>query len=229
MGLSDLVLKKKSPDILNTLNNNPTHVRGIREEIGGSASTIQTRIREMKEEGLIKEEQQNSFPFKKILKLTEMGKDMVDILKNFEGVEKKRKIETVAFGSEKEKLKWPLIMLFQCGKLGGTKIQKLTFLGKYEFEISLPYNFSPYKHGPFSKELARDMGKLMTLGLVDPLEDQYKLTSEGRNLVKGIFKDLDTSEREAIKNLEKFSRMDLRGLLNLVYEKYPDESGNPNA
>lgn len=228
MGLSELVLKKKSPDILKTLQKNPTHVRGIREKVGGSASTIQTRIREMKEEGLLKEERQGNFPFRKMLKLTEMGKKLANIVRNFEGVNQKRKIETVAFEGEKEKLKWPLIILLHHGEQSNTKIQKLTFLEKHEFGIQVPYDFSPYKHGPFSKELARDMGKLLTLGLMDPLENQYELTEEGEKVAEEMLEELTPPERNKIENLEKYSRMDLRRLLNLVYKKYPEKSGSPN-
>ncbi|KXA99412.1 hypothetical protein AKJ41_05470, partial [candidate division MSBL1 archaeon SCGC-AAA259O05] len=79
-----------------------SHVRELRERIGGSASTVQTRIREMKEEELVEESRQDNFPFKKILKLTELGADVVDILKNFEGIEQRREIETVTFNMERE-------------------------------------------------------------------------------------------------------------------------------
>ncbi|KXA96846.1 hypothetical protein AKJ37_04270 [candidate division MSBL1 archaeon SCGC-AAA259I09] len=229
MGISDLVLKKKSPEILKALDESPTHVRSLRKRIGGSASTIQTRIREMEEENIIEEKRQDNFPFKKILELTDLGENIADIMRNFEGLEQKRMIETVAFEREKDKLKWPLLFLFKHGEQGNTKIQKLTFLGKHELGIQIPYNFNPYQHGPFSKELAKDMGKLLTLGLVDPLENQYKLTEEGRKLAGEIYENLSSSEKQSIEELEKYSKLSLRRLLNRVYKKYPAESGSPNV
>lgn len=227
MGLSDLVLKKKTPEILRTLRENPTHVRGLREKIGGSPSTIQSRIREMEEENLIERKREKKFPHKKILKLTKKGKSVTKILNSFEGIERKKRIETIAFEEEKERMKWPLLILHEWGEQGNTKMQKLIFLGKQEFGAEISYDFNPYKHGPFSKELARDMGKLMTLGLVDPLESSYSLSSEGEEIAEKLLEDLDEEEKEAIQNLEKYSRMSLRGLLNYVYEIYPEEAGSP--
>lgn len=229
MGISELVFKKKSSDILLALAEEPSHVRELRERIGGSASTVQTRIREMKEEELVEESRQDNFPFKKTLKLTELGSDVVDILKNFEGIEQRREIETVTFDMEKERLMWPLLILHKHGQQGNTKIQKLVFLGKHEFDLDIPYKFTPYHHGPFSKELARDMGKLMTLGLVDPLEEKFELSEKGKKIAQQICDELDLSQIRGISELENYSRMSLRWLLNLVYKKYPERSGSPNA
>lgn len=227
MDLSDLVMKKKSPEILKTLRENPTHVRGLREIIGGSPSTIQTRVRQMVEKSLVEEKKQEEFPHKKILELTEKGESVARILNSFEGIEQKRKIETIEFEEEKDRMKWPLAVLFRWSEQGNTKMQKLLFLMKEKFGASVPYDFNPYKHGPFSKELARDMGKLMTLRLVDPLESSYSLTSEGEEIARELYESLDESDRDKIENLEKYDKMSLRGLLNYVYDLFPEKAGSP--
>lgn len=227
MELSDLIFKKKSPEILKNLQENPTHVRGLQKEVGGSPSTIQNRIRQLEEKELIKKEKENTFPYKKILKLTEKGKKVTNILNSFDGIERKRKIETIEFEEEKERMKWPLAVLQKWGEQGNTKIQKIIFLMKKELGVEIPYDFNPYKHGPFCKGLARDMGKLMTLGLVDPIESSYSLTSEGEELACKLLEDLDDSEVEALEELEKYDKMSLRRLMNYVYDLYPEESGSP--
>ncbi len=227
MKLSELIFKKKSPEILKTLQKTHTHVRGLQEEVGGSQSTIQSRISQMEKEELIKKEREDKFPYKKILKLTEKGKKVTNILNTFEGIERKRKIKTIEFEEEKEKMKWPLAILQEWGEQGNTKMQKIIFLLKKELGVEIPYDFNPYKHGPFCKELARDMGKLMTLGLVDPVESSYSLTSEGEELAGELLEDLDDSEEQALEKLEKYDKMGLRRLMNYVYDLYPEESGSP--
>ncbi len=228
MELSELVMKKKSPEILKVLKEEPTHVRGIREKIGGSPSTIQSRIRELTEESLVKEEMEKEFPYRKILELTEKGQSVARILNSFEGIEQKRKIETIEFEEGKDRMKWPLMILLKWGEQGNTKMQKLIFLIKEKFGINVPYeDFSPYKHGPFSKELARDMGKLMTLNLVDPLESSYSLTPEGRQTARELYENLDQLSRDAMDSLERYEKMSLRGLLNYVYDLYPEKAGSP--
>ncbi len=212
---------------MKTLQEKPTHVRGLREEIGGSPSTIQSRIKQMEEKGIIKKEREENFPYKKILKLTDKGEKITNILNSFKGIERKRKIKTIEFEEEKERMKWPLAVLQKWGEQGNTKMQKIIFLMKKELGIQIPYNFNPYKHGPFCKDLARDMGKLMTLGLVDPLESSYSLTSEGEELACELLEDLKDSEEEALENLEKYDKMGLRRLMNYVYDTYPEESGSP--
>lgn len=227
MELSELVMKRKSPEILKALKEDPTHVRGLRDRIGGSPSTIQSRIREMVEESLVSEKVQEEFPYKKILELTDKGRSVARILDSFEGIEQKRKIETIEFEEEKDRVKWPLAILLKWGEQGNTKMQKLIFLMKEEFGIDVPYDFNPYKHGPFSKELARDMGKLMTLNLVDPLESSYSLTSEGKETARELYESLDQTSKDTIDDLEKYEKMTLRSLLNYVYDIYPAKAGSP--
>ncbi len=227
MKLSELIFKKKSSEILKTLQEDHTHVRGLQEKTGGSPSTIQSRIRQLEEKELIKKEKEEQFPYKKILKLTKKGEKVTNILNSFEGLERKRKIETIEFEQDKERMKWPLAVLQKWGEQGNTKMQKIIFLLKNELGVEIPYDFNPYNHGPFSKELARDMGKLMTLNLVDPIESSYSLTSEGEDLACELLEDLNDSDKTALEDLEKYDKMSLRRLLNYVYDLYPEKAGSP--
>ncbi|KXB03006.1 hypothetical protein AKJ48_04335 [candidate division MSBL1 archaeon SCGC-AAA261O19] len=214
--------KKKSTSILLALLEDSRHVRELQSEVGGSASTIGSRIREMKEKGLVSEETEKNWPYKKIIKLTNRGRDVAEVLSGLSGFARKRKITLMSF---KERMKWPLVLVHRLKEVdGATRMQKLLFLLKRKFGVEVPYNFSPYKYGPFCKNLARDMACLVTAGLTDNTEESYILTSEGEEMAEEIFENLSKKVREAIGSLEKFNKMELRRLLNLVYTQFPEES-----
>lgn len=219
----DTIRKKRSTPILISLLEAPKHVRELRSDVGGSASTVASRVQELSEIGLIQEELADEWPRKKILKLTDRGEDVAKVLKDLSGSARKRKIALMSF---EERMKWPLMVLHKLGEVGGaTRMQKLLFLLKNRFDVGVPYDFTPYKHGPFSKSIGRDMANLVTAGLVDHLEDAYVLTQEGKEMAREMYEDLQEGESKAIASLERYNKMRLQRLLDYVYTKYPRESG----
>lgn len=219
----EVLQKKKSAPILLTLLEEPRHVRGIQSVVGGSASTVGSRIQELKEEDLVKEEPMENWPYKKVLNLTDKGRDVATVFKELSGPARRRKLALMSFN---ERMKWPLMLINRLSEVNGiTKMQKLLFLLNRKFGVEIPYDFTPYKHGPYCKDLDRDMSVLVDAGLVEKFEDFYTPTSEGKEMMSEISKDFPDEAGKAMDNLEKFNKMELRRLLNLVYTQYPEESG----
>lgn len=215
--------KKKSAPILLALLGEPRHVREIQSVVGGSASTIGSRIQDLREEGLIKEEPWENWPYKKVLNLTDKGRDVAAVLKELSGPARRRKLAMMSF---KERMKWPLMLVHRLKEINGrTKIQKLLFLLNRKFDVEVPYNFNPYKHGPYCSDLDNDMGMLVDAGLLDKKEDFYTITPEGEETAQKMLEDFPEEVNKAIDQLKKYNKMELRRLLNLVYTQYPEESG----
>ena len=80
LSFPEMVFNKKSIDILIALYEKSMGVRELISEVGGSATTIEQRLRELKDVGLIEERASRSFPFKRELKLTEKGRKLAEIL-----------------------------------------------------------------------------------------------------------------------------------------------------
>lgn len=81
---------------------------------------------------------------------------------------------------------------------GNFKIQKLGFISELRGqEVALRaahYKFFRYNHGPYSKDLANDVGFLKERGFIDNLN---RLTNRGRYLVDYIKPEIAGNERSA--------------------------------
>ena len=205
------------------------NVRELISKVGGSATTVEQRLRELKEVGLIEEVVTKDFPFRKELRLTEKGK----------GVAEKLKILRSLFVDDLplKRMMWPLLTLYVVGEIRGkTKLQKLVFLLDKELNIikDQGYNFVPYKYGPFSKELIEDVEMLILTGLVETKEEVkefngeevtiaiYKLTDRGKNIARRIYDELTDEEKRRINKLKEFNTMSARSLTEYVHRRYPE-------
>ena len=205
------------------------NVRELISKVGGSATTVEQRLRELKEAGLIEEVVAKDFPFRKELRLTEKGK----------GVAEKLKILRSLFVDDLplKRMMWPLLTLYVVGEIRGkTKLQKLVFLLDKELNIikDQGYNFVPYKYGPFSKELIEDVEMLILTGLVETKEEVkefngeevtiaiYKLTDRGKNIARRIYDELTDEEKRRINKLKEFNTGSARSLTEYVHRKYPE-------
>ena len=223
------VRKSKGMEILLSLLSGSKHIRELQTEIGGSASTLEMRIRELLKEGYIKEKELASWPFRKMLTLTEEGRKVAEILKQTGYLASSKEI-SVEEGRKKGR--WILALLHVTGGTieGSTRLQKMLFLLKREFEISeLPYNFLPFLHGPFSSEINYDALDLELAGLLnigrEILEPTlYTLTQEGAKAAKEAYSKMPTDDKRAFLEVKKFNKMDLTKLINHIYTKYPKES-----
>ncbi|MDI6884130.1 MAG: hypothetical protein QMD00_03195 [Hadesarchaea archaeon] len=230
--------KSKAAEILLRLLKGPCYVRGLLFEVGGSAETLEMRIRELLEEGLVKEEVWEVWPFRKMLKLTRRGEDVARLLKverNFFSAAKK-----IAAKEAPQRGRWLLMLLHSLGGeiRGATRLQKLLFLLNREQGVEIPYRFTPYMFGPHSPDVFEDALDLELAGYLrienfvhEPslsgdcvIERTYRLTLKGAQNAKRIHERLPANQKRALSSLKRFNEMRLTDLLKYVYTKYPKES-----
>lgn len=230
--------KSKTAEILLRLLEGPKYIRELLSEVGGSAQTVEMRVQELLKEGLVVEEEWEAWPFRKMLKLTDRGKDIARLLKveeSFFAVEKK-----VVAKELPERGKWLLALLHAMGGTisGATRLQKLLFLLKREKGVETPYTFTPYMFGPHSPDVLDDTVDLELVGYINIKKEvseqtvtgdcvisrKYELTTEGAGAAKEAYEKLPEDQKAALSALKQFNEMKLTELLNYVYTKYPGES-----
>ena len=205
------------------------NVRELISKVGGSATTVEQRLRELKEAGLIEEAVAKDFPFRKELRLTEKGKKVAEKLKILRSLF----VDDLPL----KRMMWPLLALYVVGEIRGkTKLQKLVFLLDKELNIKKDqgYNFVPYKYGPFSKELIEDVEMLILTGLVETKEEvkefngeevtivSYRLSERGKNIARQIYDKLTYEEKRRINKLKEYNAMSARTLTEYVHRRYPE-------
>jgi len=229
--------RSKATEILFALTKGPKHIRELQSEVGGSAATVEARVKELLASGLLRERKLESWPFRRELELTEKGREIVRI------IELQGSLLSLAPRKPSEKReRWILAMLYALGGRvrGRLRLQKLMFLLKHELGVKLPYRFIPYMYGPYSADIFEDLAALRDEGLVEIrveelepremiIDDKsstttYSLTSQGRQKAREAFDILPPEVKRALATLRKFNRMRTRNLLRYVYEKYPKES-----
>lgn len=137
---------------------------------------------------------------------------------------------------------------------GITRLQKLVFLLKQGegpkaiVQSAQEFLYKPFKMGPFSADLYRDLDVLKSLGYVrtrkleflitdddDPDADeesgtssrvvestQFELSERGLEVGKDLFEGLKNRDRDGLMEFKKFfNSIPLRQLLIFVYQKYP--------
>jgi len=222
--------KSKATDVLLALLKRPRHITELQYEVKGSLSTIEARVEELVEQGLVTAEEMEKWPFRRVLKLTEKGFQMAGFLDRLHSI--------LHEGLPKRREKWILALLHALGQIeGSTRLVKLLFLlGKEGKDLSPFYEFKWYKYGPYSNEIIRDARELENLGLMkieeeifevtsQGLEDykirfSYDLTEVGREIAQSIFEELTEETKRAIVSLGKYTRAPLNMLLQYVYSEY---------
>lgn len=235
---SEALSRSKAVDILLSLLEGPKHIRLLHREVGGSTSTIESRVRELIRAGLIKEAE-GSTPARKILELTDSGRIISMIISRVMGSTSKVRL---AGGLLEGPRRWILLLLYVLGEVkGSTRLEKLLFLLKEEFKVVGEdfYHFTPYLFGPFSPEALNDARLLRDAGLIEIKEEtfdipllsdwiiirkSYRLTRAGMEVAKRLFEDLkERAElREVFRKLQHYNTQPLNVLLNYIYEKYPE-------
>jgi len=227
--------KGKGVEVLLELLKGPQNFSQLASNVGGSYSTIQLRLYEYINAGLIEEEKQETFPPKRVLKLTTKGYAVARVLRNLDEVMEKEP-ETLS-----RKQKWILTLLHALGGeiKGSTRLQKLLFLLEREFDVigDEYYEFKPLHFGPFSWEIIKDTEELQKAGFIDveqevfeseqPFEDglirrNYKLSLSGERIAFEIFNNLSERNTQALLELRRFNGMKLPELVDYVYSKYPE-------
>jgi uncharacterized protein YwgA len=130
----------------------------------------------------------------------------------------------------------PIVYLYTSdnqGISGAIKFQKLVFLGQQESELPDRYRFIPYKFGPYSYQLERDIETAINSGYIRKNRVQnsvgnyridYSLTTDGVQQAKGLLNKhgFDKLFKEAKKVTSEHGSKSLSDLLNYVYRNYPD-------
>jgi uncharacterized protein YwgA len=122
------------------------------------------------------------------------------------------------------------------------KVTKLAFLAQKEkpnavksiVKTDQPYEFIPYLHGPFSKDLLNDLEELANEGLIKISNEffginferkVYTITRKGYERFRKLKESLDP---EALKELtvliSKYAEWPLEKILKHVYRNYPEDS-----
>jgi uncharacterized protein YwgA len=230
--------RSKATEILLELLKGPKHVRELQSEVGGSASTLEMRIHELLKEGWIRYEESDVWPFRKTLKLTDRGVEVVKLLKlegGFFGVAE-RAIKKFALSEDRARRLLTLLHAMGGKVEGGIRLQKLIFLSKHELGLNeFSYKFAPYAHGPFSEEVSDDVVGLVSMNLMKVegkvveagdgvVERSYRLTPKGEKAAKKIYDKLPRAAKSSLQSLKRFNEMKLVELLRYVYSKYPKES-----
>ncbi|MEW5760543.1 MAG: winged helix-turn-helix transcriptional regulator [Candidatus Thermoplasmatota archaeon] len=235
MEIEEVLKRSKAIDILNSLIEKPKNVIEVYKTIpGGSLSTLELRLKELINAGLIKEDILQTFPQKRILSLTSEGKRIAQVMWYLQD----------SFNVEKliPRKKW---MLRVFGVVGGevkdaTRLVKLMFLLKAECNVSVKdsdfYSFMPQKRGPYAKEIMDDTRSLeaarlieieeivlTTAGDADIVHHIYRLTERGREVADELIKDVPENITLTMKDrLGSYNLIPLSDLLQYVHEKYPE-------
>lgn len=106
-----------------------------------------------------------------------------------------------------------------------TVFVKLAFLLRQETGLkneSTFYDFVPYKYGPFSFALYRELTNLRRDGYVTPDEERVALCERTVDLTKEKIDELPVAFHEAVdKVVRRYGRKSQTGLVKDVYTRYP--------
>jgi DNA-binding HxlR family transcriptional regulator/uncharacterized protein YwgA len=228
-----LLARSKASDILLALLKRPRHITELQLEVKGSLSTIEARVNELINDGLVSSEELGRWPFRRVLTLSDKGLQLAGFLERMKGV----------LGGEltSPRARWILALLYAAGGevKGSTRLEKLLFLLSKEGHRSDGsfYAFNWYKFGPFSSEALNDAHELHDLRLinieeemfvVDPLLEDYRkrttycLTSIGKELAKKIFDSLSDYNKKVLSSCRKYVDTPLKDLLDYVYSRYAE-------
>ncbi len=223
------VRREKAPEILAALLSRPRGVRELWQAVGGSPNTVELRVKELQRAGLIQEGQSETWPYKKVLSLTDKGRRVAEMLRlqtSLTGPLRRPTEEEL-----KERGKWLLSLLHVLGGSleGAVRLQKLVFLMKKELGMEVPYQHVPFQHGPFCGEIYEDLMDLESAGWVSVVRELAEpvlvsLTEEGKRVAEETFHSLSKEAKGNWEKLKEFNRMPLSQLLEYVYTRYPKES-----
>jgi len=111
------------------------------------------------------------------------------------------------------------------GTLTHTLLVKYAFLLRHETGFGTDhdfYDFVPYKYGPFSFGLYRELGTLARDGLVMSADDRVTLESGTAQFSATDAEELDSDGRRAVTAVvTRYGRMSHHSLLREVYGRYP--------
>ena len=234
MSISSVLSEKKTIAILLLLAIGPNHLRGINRILGGSLSTISSRMNSLVENGLVKAS--GSKPTR-VFKLTTKGRGIASFIKTLDSGTPR--VGTSPQPSMSMKLILTLVYALGGTIRGSTRMEKLVFILQQKESFKTTYKFIPQIFGPYSKEIMEDARLLQAAGLLEideePFESwdlsdwvvvrrDYVLTEEGKQVAKEFFSEWNNQgyHNDTILELQRFNSMSLNSLLKFVHEEYPE-------
>ena len=115
-------------------------------------------------------------------------------------------------------------LVYQASKVKGrpvymTELMKYLFLLQKEYNINLAYNFEPYKYGPFTPQLYKDLEELKDRIEVKEVKDNVDKSLITSKELPQVNQDIANAVNDLI---NRFGNKDLKELLSYVYKKYPE-------
>jgi uncharacterized protein (DUF488 family) len=120
-----------------------------------------------------------------------------------------------------------ILALLDCagGPIQHTMLVKLVFLLRHETEVGQDrtfYEFVPYRHGPFSFGMYRELESLRRDGYVEQGERSFSLTPQTRRLSQEQIERLNSTQTDAVASVvSRYARRTRPWLLRDVYQRYP--------
>lgn len=109
--------------------------------------------------------------------------------------------------------------------LGPTVFVKLMFLLRHETplkEENTFYDFVPYKYGPFSFALYRELGSLRLKGFVAREEDRVALCEKSVDTARAKIRELPNPVHQAVAMvLARYKKLSQASLIKDIYKRYP--------
>lgn len=109
--------------------------------------------------------------------------------------------------------------------LSQIEIVKLAFLLRHESVLEMDhafYDFVPYRFGPFSFALYRELESLQSNGYLEMSESSINLSESTRDETRGKIAELTAGERNSVAEVVKrYGRLKQKSLVRTVYARYP--------
>lgn len=220
-------MKETTIRILIELRKNTLYVRDLIKRVKGSSNLIINRLKILKENGYVTH---YNIKNKKYYQLTEHGLNVACKLEYF-----------INPGQPNEREKWILALLWGIGEkkedksiFGNIRLQKLLFLLQNDEQFllkTIPYNFYPYKYGPFDHDILEDTRNLefKMLIRIHVFNSKngigsyiYKPTLRGSDIALKTYYSFSKEIRQKINQLRVFNKMNFKDLMRYVYSVFPE-------
>lgn len=136
------------------------------------------------------------------------------------------------------------ILFHYAGSVRGvTRVQKLLFLVEQEteffqeYESEIAFNFAPYKMGPFSQGVYKELQFMLHMDALETVEmedapgptlsgelsnKEFRITSKGRKIASQLAELLEPKYQQEVQTIvEEHNNQPLRELLRYVHTEYP--------
>jgi DNA-binding MarR family transcriptional regulator len=204
-------------------------ISALSDAVGVRWETIERIVNQLVKERLVIMTKKETFPFEKVVNLTERGKKVAAEM----ALEDRGKLGV------SERLLLAILYAVGGEVKGATKLEKLIFLLQEELGVPIKdfFKYFAYLHGPYSPDVMKSSYILAYYGFIDVNEEVYVQEIEGEkervlrvfrlkegkgeDFARELFESLPKEIKEKLERLRRFNNMTTRELLDYVYAKYP--------